>query len=119
MQRRTVVDGRGAALDVVHISTFVDDDQRPLELAHVLGVDAEVRLQRDVDVHTLGHVDKRAAGPYGRVQRGELVVTGRDDRAEILPEKVFLLAQTGVRVEEQNALTFEVFTNLVVNNFAL
>ena len=44
----------GAAFDVMHLGPFVDDDQRPLELAHVLGVDAEVGLQRELDLHALG-----------------------------------------------------------------
>ncbi len=39
------VDRRRAAFDVVDESTFVDDDQRALELPHVLGVDPEVGLQ--------------------------------------------------------------------------
>ena len=38
----------------MHLGPFVDDDQRPLELAHVLGVDAEIGLQREVDLHALG-----------------------------------------------------------------
>src|SRR3712207_7218925 len=38
-----------AALDVVHVGALVGDDQRPLELAHVLGVDPEVGLQRHLD----------------------------------------------------------------------
>jgi len=49
-QRVRLVDRRGAALDVVHVGALVDDDQRALELAHVLGVDTEVGLQRDLDV---------------------------------------------------------------------
>src|SRR3712207_8728401 len=32
VQRVRLVDRRGAALDVVHVGTLVDDDQRPLEL---------------------------------------------------------------------------------------
>ena len=78
------VDRRGAALDVVDLGPFLDDDQGPLELAHVLGVDPEVGLERDVDLDAGGDVDERAARPDRRVQRGELVVVDRDDRAEVL-----------------------------------
>ena len=39
-----------AALDVVDVGAFVDDDQRALELAHVLGVDPEIGLERLVDM---------------------------------------------------------------------
>ena len=59
VQRVRLVDRRGTTLDVVNVSVLVDDDQRPLELAHVLGVDPEVGLQRDVDVHARRHVDER------------------------------------------------------------
>ena len=66
------------------LGTFLDEDQGPLELAHVLGVDPEVGLERDVDLHAGRDVDERAARPDRRVERGELVVVGRDDRAEVL-----------------------------------
>jgi hypothetical protein len=33
----------------------------PLELTHILRVDAEVRLQRHLDVRVPGHVDEAAA----------------------------------------------------------
>ena len=76
-----------AALDVMHLGPFVDDDQRPLELPHLLGVDAEIGLQRELDLHALRHVDERAARPDGRVERRELVVFRRNDRAEVLAEQ--------------------------------
>ena len=119
VQRVRAVDRRGAALDVVHVGVLVDDDQGPLELAHVLGVDPEVGLQRDVDVHALRHVDERAAGPHRGVQRGELVVTGRDDGAEVLPEDLLVLAQRGVGVDEDDALLLEVLADLVVDDLGL
>ena len=84
VQRVAGVRRRGAALDVVHVAALVGDDDRPLELAHVLGVDAEVGLQRHLDVDARRHVDERAAGPHGAVERGELVVVRRDDRPEVL-----------------------------------
>src|SRR5699024_11682303 len=37
VQRVGLVDRRRAALHVVHVGVLVDNDQRPLELAHVLG----------------------------------------------------------------------------------
>jgi hypothetical protein len=44
VERVRGVDGRRAALDVVNLGALVDDDQGPLELAGVLGVDTEVGL---------------------------------------------------------------------------
>src|SRR5690606_955412 len=119
VQRVRLVDRRGAALDVVHVGTLVDDDQGPLELAHVLGVDPEVGLERDLHVHALRHVDEGAAGPHGRVQRGELVVTGRDDRAEVLLEELGVLLQGGVGGQEDDALLLQVLTDLVVDDLRL
>ena len=103
VQRVRLVDRRGTALDVVHVGALVDDDQRPLELAHVLGVDPEVGLQRNVDVHARRDVDERSPTPHGGVQRGELVVAGRDHGAEVLLEDLRVLAQRGVGVQEDDA----------------
>ena len=65
VQRVARVDRRRAALDVVHVRALVDEDQRALELAHVLRVDAEVGLERHLDLHARRHVDERAARPDG------------------------------------------------------
>ena len=104
VQRVGRVDRRRAAFDVVHVRVLVDDDQRALELAHVLRVDAEVGLERQLDPDALRHVDEGAARPDGAVQRGELVVVLRDDRPEVLLEDVLVLAERGVGVEEDDAL---------------
>ena len=114
-----LVDRCGAALDVVHVAALVGDDQRALELAHVLGVDAEVGLQRDLDVHAGRHVDERAARPDRRVQRGELVVAGGDDRAEVLLEELGVLPQRGVGVHEDDTLALELLVDLVVDHLGL
>ena len=106
----------GTAFDVVHRSVFVDDDERPLELAHVLGVDAEVRLQRDVDVDTLRHVNERATRPHRSVERGKLVVAGRDYGAEVLLEDFRLFLQRGIGVKEEDPLCLKVFADRVVNH---
>src|SRR5215218_6313726 len=112
-------DGGGAALDVVHVGALVGDDQRPLELAHVLGVDPEVGLQGHLDVHARRHVDERAARPDGAVERRELVVVGGDDRREVLAHEVLVLAQAGVHVHEHDALLLEVLAHLVVDDLGL
>ena len=119
VQRVGRVDRRGAAFHVVHAGALVHDDQRPLELAHVLGVDPEVGLQRDLHVHVLRHVDETAAGPHRGVQRGELVVAHRDHRGEVLAEQIRVLAQRGVGVQEDDALFLQVLTDLVVHDLGL
>ena len=100
------IDRRGAAFHIVHAGAFFDDDQRALELAHVLGVDAEVGLQRDVHMDALGHVDEAAAAPHRAVERGKLVVGRRDDGGEVLAHDVLVLAQAAVHVQEDDAELF-------------
>ena len=109
---------RGAALDVVHLGALVDDDQRSLELPHALGVDPEVGLQRELDLHALRHVDERATRPDGRIEGCELVVGGRDDPAEILAEQVGVLADGGVGVGEDDALLRQVFLQRAIHHLA-
>ena len=119
VQRVGRVDRRRAALDVVHVRVLVDDDQRALELAHVLRVDAEVGLERHLDPNARRDVDERAARPDGGVQRRELVVVLRDDRAHVLLDDVLVLAQARVHVEEEHALRLEVGLELVVHDLGL
>ena len=114
-----LVDGGGAALNVVNVGVFVRNNQGALELAHVLGVNAEVRLQRDLHVNSRGNVHEGATGPYGGVQCGELVVANRDDGAEVFLEQFRVFAQTGVGVDEDHALLLQVLTDLVVHNLRL
>ncbi len=109
----------GAALDVVHVRALVGDDQRALELAHVLRVDAEVGLQRHLDLDARRDVDERAARPDRGVERGQLVVVGRDDRGEVLADDVLVLTERGVHVHEDHALGGELLVDLVVDGLRL
>ena len=113
------VDRGSAALDVVHGRAFVGDDQGALELAHVLGVDPEVGLQGDVDFNAGRDVDEGAAGPDGGVERGELVVVGRDHGGEVLADEFGVLTQRLVGAEEEHALLFQVFADVVVDDFGV
>ena len=98
---------------------LVHDDERALELPHVLRVDPEVGLKRKIHLHALGHVDEGPAAPHRAVQRGELVVRGRNDRAEVLPEELRVLLQSGARVEEDDALLGEGRLDLVIDRFGV
>ena len=119
VERVARVHGRRAALDVVHLRALIGDDQRPLELAGVLGVDAEVGLQRHVAFDTGRHVDEAATTPHGAVECRELVVAGRDHRAEVLPNQVGVLAKRGVHVAEQDPLLGEILPVAVEDDLAL
>ncbi len=96
---------RGAALDVVHLGALVGDDQRVLEGALVGALHAEVGLQRQVDLHVLGDVEERAAGPDRAVQRRELVVLRRHALVhEVLAHEVLVLGDRRVHRAEDDSL---------------
>ena len=116
VQAGGAVGGRRAALHVVQAGALVGDDQGPLELAHVLRVDPEVGLQRQLDMDALGHVDEGSAGPDRRVQRRELVVVRRNDGAEVLPEDLRVLLQPLVGPHEDDALRLELGADVVVHD---
>ena len=119
VQRVARVDRRGAALDVVHVGALVDEDHGALELAHVLGVDPEVGLERQLDLDALRDVDERAARPDRGVQRRELVVVRGDDRPEVLLDELLVLAQPRVHVEEDHALLGQLLLQVVVDDLGL
>ena len=56
VQVRHVVLRRAAALDEVQVGAVFHDDERVLELARALRVQAEVALQREVELGALRHV---------------------------------------------------------------
>ena len=113
------VDRGGAALDVVDLRAFLDDDQRPLELAGVLAVDPEVGLERQRDLDALRDVDERAARPDRGVQRGELVVLGRDDRREVLADDVLVVLERLVHPGEDHADLRELLADRVVDDLGV
>ncbi len=119
VQRRRRELRRGAALDVVHLRALVGDDQRALELAHVLGVDPEIGLERHRHLDARRHVDERSARPDGRVQRRKLVVAGRNDRREILAHDLGILLDRGIHVAEQHALLVERLARAVIDDLGL
>ena len=84
---------RGAAFEIAHVGALVGDDQRALELAGVLLVDAEIGRQLHRAAHARRHVDERAVGEHRRVERGEEIVGGRHHGAEILLHQIGMLAQ--------------------------
>src|SRR6266542_514324 len=108
-----------AALDIVDFGAVLDHDQRPLELARVLAVDAEVGLERQRDLDTLRDIDERAARPHGGVQRRELVVLRRDNRAEMLPEDLRVLDQGLVGAHEDHAELRQLFLDGVVHDLGV
>jgi hypothetical protein len=104
---------------VVDLGALFEDDQRPLELAGVLAVDPEVGLQRERDLDALGHVDERAARPDRAVECRELVVLGRDDRAEPLLDDVVVFLERLVHAHEHDADVGQLLADAVVDDLAV
>ena len=107
-----------AALDIMHVGARRGNDQGALELTHVLRIDAEVRLQRNFYPYALRDVDEATTTPYSAVQRSELVVRWRNDRAKVLLHEVRVLAQCCIHVSEDDAQFLQVLTYFVVNCLA-
>ena len=99
------------------VAALVGNDEGPLELAGILGVDPEVGLQRDGDVDTLGDVHETSTRPDRGVQGGELVVLVWDDRAKVALDDFRVLAQSRIHVGEDDAEFFQVFAKRVVDHF--
>ena len=74
----------GAAFEIADVSALVRDDERPLELAGVRGLDAKVGGQLHRAADPLGDVAEGTVGEDGGVQRGVEVVRVGHDGAEIL-----------------------------------
>ena len=59
MERALGILRRGTALNVVNLSAFVRDNQRPLELADIRRIQPEIRLKREINLDTLGDVNEQ------------------------------------------------------------
>jgi len=55
-------------------------------------------------LHARRHIDERAAGEDGRVERGEFIVARRDDLAEPFAENLRVLLEALGRAGEDDAL---------------
>ena len=82
---------RRAAFEIADVGALVGDDQRALELAGILLVDAEIGRQLHRAAHARRHVDERAVGKHRRIERGEEIVGDRHHRAEIFPHQLRML----------------------------
>ncbi len=93
---------RGAAFEVGNVRALVGDDQRALELAGVLGIDAEIGAELHRAAHALGDVDEGAVGEDRAVERGEEVVALRHHLAEPLLHQLRVLADRLADREEDH-----------------
>ena len=101
---------------VVHKTAGFTNDQGSLKLAHVLRIDPEVGLQRNLDANTFRDPDKAATAPYGGVQCRELVVGSRNHSTEVLAKQIRVLAQGCVCVTKNDPLTCQIVTNALIHD---
>jgi hypothetical protein len=109
----------GAALYVVHFRALVHDDQRTLKLTDVGGIQAEIRLQGQLDFHVRGDIYERPAGPDSAVQGRKFVILDGNHRTEVFAEQVGILLETIFDGEEDDTLLFEVLLDGVVHHLRL
>ena len=99
---------------------LIDDDKRVLKLARALGVQAEIRLQRDGHLHTLRHVHERAAGPDRAVQRRKLMIARRNELHEVLLHHVGILAlECALHIGIDNTLCGHLVLDVVVHELGV
>ncbi|MNI94105.1 hypothetical protein D3C73_1521550 [compost metagenome] len=100
----------------MHEAVFIGKNQRTLELSHVLGVNAEVSLQRHFAFHAFWNIDETSARPYGTVQRGKFIIGRRNDRSEEFLEQLRMLTQCSVGIREDYPLILKVLLHAVIYN---
>ena len=116
MQVCYIIFGRGAALNEVEAGTFVHNDQRMLKLACTLGVQAEVALQRNLHLHSLGYIHKGSARPHRTVKGGELVIPRGDQLHEVLLHHVGVLpVECAFHVGVYHTLCGNLFPHVVIH----
>ena len=77
------VDRRGASLDVGHVGAPVGHDDVPLERLDLRVVCSNLRLEGNLQADARRYVEKRAAGPKGRIERGDRMIIDRDRGCEV------------------------------------
>ena len=98
---------RGAPFQVAHIAAFFHDNEGPLKLAGVHGVDAEVGAQLHGAAHALGHIDKAAVAEDGAVQRRIVVVAVGHHGAQILLDELGVVVDGFADAAEDDAMLGE------------
>src|SRR3989454_2031864 len=111
------VHGRGASLDVRHVGAAVGNNQVPLERLDLRVVLADLRLQGNLDANAGGHIEERAAGPYGRVERRDRMGIGRDRGRVIGLHEVWVMRDGGGQSAEHYAARLEIGPDRPVRGF--
>ena len=111
-----VVARGGAAFDEVQVCAFIHDDQRMLELACPLRIQAEVGLERDLHGDALRHIHEGTAGPDSAVERREFVVLRRNKMHEVLADHGLVFrVQSAFEIHVDDALSLHFLADIVVD----
>ena len=102
MQAIARISWSGTTFYIMHIRAGRGNNQGTLELAHVLGINTEVGLQRYLYTDTLWDVNKASAAPNGAIQCCELVVRVRNDRAKVFLDNIRVEAQSRIHIGKDN-----------------
>src|SRR5690606_10191119 len=106
MQLRLVSLRCGAALKIADVAALIGDNKRALELARILGVDAEIGAQLHRAAYTRRHINERTIREHCAVQCRVEVIADRHHRAKIFTHKIRVIAdRVGNRAE--NHASFE------------
>ena len=117
---RNVIFRRRAALDKMQTRALIDNDECVLKLASTLGVQTEVRLQRDGHLHALRHIHERATGPDRAVQGRKLMVARCDELHEILVHHVGVFAlERALHVGVDDALCSHFVPDVVIHELGV
>ena len=119
MEVRHIVTRRRAAFDEVAVCSFFYDDERVLELPGPRRIEAEITLERHPDLHALGHINKRAAGPYGIMKRRKFMIIRRDEFPEIRLDELGIFFHCGLKVHINDALLLELLLHIVIHHFGV
>ncbi|MNW55351.1 hypothetical protein D3C74_330050 [compost metagenome] len=116
MQGVRAVDWSGTALYIMYEAVFIGKNQGTLELAHVLGVNTEVGLQRHFTFHAFRNINEASSRPYRTVQCCKFVISRRDNGAEEFSEQLRVFTQRRVGIGEDYTLIFKVLLHAVVDH---
>ena len=110
---------RGAPFHIHQLRAFIGDDERALELPEVLGVDAEIRLQRMLHLHPRGNIDERAAAEHRGVERAEFVVARGNHFPEPFAKNLRVFDERLGGPGEDHALVADGFLNIGIDGLGV
>ena len=109
-----------AAFNEVQVRTLVHNNQGMLKLTGTLCIQAEIGLQGNGHLDTFRHIHKGTAGPNRTVQRRKLMVCGRYQGHEILPDHVGIFPFQGAfHIRINHALLRHLVFHIVVHQLGI